>query len=185
MQTDWLSGTIAVGLLSLTACAVQEPVATRLDSSGLTIVTLREPVVLARPVPGLASSARDYAYVGPVEVNNMGKRDYYLWIGMASTVDREIAYTLPASADSVVLLVDGQPMTLTLADWPVRLDRPPYDAAVPFYARFAARASLHQIRRISEAESVDMHVIADTGTSMRYRLWEGGWRSMSLLAHAE
>ena len=74
---------VAVVVLAVSACTAQEPLATRLDTSGLTVVTVDEPVVLARPVRQLTVAARDYAYIGPVQINRMGNRDHYLWVGTA------------------------------------------------------------------------------------------------------
>lgn len=166
------------------ACTTAEPlVDSRLDSSGLTVVTLGDPIVLARPAPRLAATARDYAYLGPVEINNMGRRDHYLWLGLATTVDRTPEHAEPPEADAIALLVDGQPMMLPLTRWRTTLDRAPYETALPLYATLAARASLDQIQRVASARSVEVHLLSGSGVAARYRMWQGTWPSWSLFGH--
>ena len=176
-----ISCALAVVAITVCACAAHAPVATRLDSSGLTIVTLHQAVMLARPVPQIAVAARDYAYIGPVEINRMGHRDHYLWVGLASTVDRRFADASPEDADSLALLVDGQPMVLALSDWNVTLDQLPYSATVPLYATLSGHASLDQIERIAAANFIDVHVVTRDGKSVKYERWRGDWKAWSTL----
>ena len=172
-------------VICLGGCMTQAPIVSRLDSSGRTVVTLDDAIVLARPIPQLASAVRDYVYIGPVEINNMGKREHYLWIGLASTIDRKFAKIAPDRIDMLVLFVDGQPMTLSLTNWRTELDNPPYETAAPVYATYAARATLDQIRRIADATLVDVHMMSGTGRAGHYRMWQGEWSSWSLLGRVE
>ena len=169
----------------LSGCVSSSPLSTRLDSFGVTVVTLDDPIVLARPVPQLAAAARDYAYLGPVEMNRMGDRDYYLWVGLASTIDRKLIDVAPADVQTLTLLLGGLPMTLPLADWAGGTDILPYEIGAPLYATFAARISLDQIQRIANADSVQVHFVSTSGDSRRYRLWQGEWTSWTWLAAAE
>ncbi|MBT8077697.1 MAG: hypothetical protein KJO31_03930 [Gammaproteobacteria bacterium] len=170
----------------LGGCAAHEAsVRSRLDSSGFTVETMGDPIVLSLPAPRLAASARDYAYLGPVEINHMGEREHYLWLGLASTVDRQFESVTPDTVDTMVLLVDGQPMILPLDNWVTSLDQLPYDTIAPLYATLAARASFDQIQRIASAESVEVHVITHDGSVERYRMWQGDFPSWSLLGNAE
>ena len=157
----------------------------RLDSSGFTVETMGNAIVLSRPTPQLAASARDYVYLGPVEINHMGERDHYLWVGLASTVDRTFESIKPETATRMVLLVDGQPMMLPLDNWITSLDQLPYDTIAPLYAKMSARASLNQIQRIASAQTVEVHIVATDGTVAHYRMWQGDFPSWSLLGNAE
>ncbi|MBT8079897.1 MAG: hypothetical protein KJO31_15065 [Gammaproteobacteria bacterium] len=169
----------ALVTILLAGCVSVPEAESRLDSSGLTIVALADAIVLARPVRTLAAAARDYAYVGPVEINRMGRREYLLWIGLASTVDREMLGVQLPDATGLVLIVDGEPMALSLAAWNTRLDHPPYDATAPIYAVVAATTSLDQIARIAAADSVELHLIAEDNVTAHYRPWQGTWASWS------
>ena len=177
---------LLTAITGLAGCVTHEAsVRSRLDSSGFTVATMGDPIVLSRPTPQLAASARDYAYVGPVEINHMGEREHYLWVGLASTVDRQFESVSPDTVDTLVLLVDGQPMMLPLDDWVTSLDQLPYDTIAPLYATLAARASLDQIQRIASAESVEVHVVTNDGSAANYRMWQGDFPSWSLLGNAE
>lgn len=168
---------LCIGLL--TGCATQTSSTSRLDSSGLTIVTLSDAIVFVRPVRTLASGARDYAYIGPIEINRMGTRHYYLWIALASTVDRDLAGLVPMDAVAIALVVDENPMVLPLQQWDTTLDIPPYDSTAPIYATLAAHTSLDQIERIARANDVEVHFIVDTGNAAHYQQWHGAWSSLS------
>lgn len=174
---------IAIALLTISACASQSPVASRLDSSGVTIVTLDEAIVLSRPILHLTASARDYAYLGPVEINNMGSLDHYLWVGLATTVDRALVGSYPPDAHALAILVDGQPMVLPLTEWHTGLDQPPYETVLPLYAILAARASLDQIQRVAGGGSVEVHLISESAVTAHYRVWQGRWPSWSLFGN--
>ena len=172
-------------LAFLAACAAEPPVLSRLDSSGLTIVTLDDALVLSRPAHGIAAVVQDYAYVGPVRVNRMGDIDNYLWIGLASTVDRAFANADRAHAIAFVLLIDGQPMLLELEEWGTTLDRSPYATVAPVYATYAARASLDQIDRIAAATTVEALFVTESGMAERYRAWQGNWGTWTLFVNAD
>ncbi|MGI9225010.1 MAG: hypothetical protein ACR2QX_11070 [Woeseiaceae bacterium] len=171
---------LIAAVAALSACATQVPVVSRLDSSGITVVTLDDALVLSRPAPRLAALVQDYAYIGPVRVNRMGKIDHYLWVGFASTVDREFINASTAEAVTLALVVDGQPMILALDDWSTRLDHPPYDTAAPIYATLATPVSLDQIDRIASATSVEALFIAENAAVARYRMWAGTWATWTL-----
>ena len=99
----------------------------------------------------------------------MGNRDYYLWVGLASTIDRQLIGVSPAQVQELAVLVDGRPMLLPLVNWATDLEQSPYDTAVPLYATFAAHASLDQIRRIATAKSVEVHLVSASGMTRRYQ----------------
>ena len=166
-------------IVLLTGCATQTSSTSRLDSSGLTVVTLADAIVFVRPVRTLAAGARDYAYIRPIEINRMGIRQYYLWIALASTVDRDLAGLVPMDAVAIALVVDENPMVLPLRKWDTTLDIPPYDSTAPVYATLAAHTSLDQIHRIASANEVELHFIIDTGNATHYQQWQGAWSSLS------
>lgn len=167
---------LVVILAALAACASTNSVSSRLDSSGLTVVTLNEVIVLARPTRHLAIAARDYIYMGPVEINRMGGLQHYLWLGMASTVDRTLARVAEPQAATLALVLDGTPMSLPLTNWDTELlDAPPYESSVPVYKSLGAPVSLDQLTRIAHAKSIEVYLVNDKGASADYAQWEGQW----------
>jgi hypothetical protein len=169
-NAGWLLSAMLVA-----ACSGTPSSLSRLDSGGLTVVTLSDAVLLARPVPTLAAGARDYAYIGPVEINRMGNRRHYFWVGLASTIDRARTGLEPANPVALVLVADDAHMVFSLSEWTVAFDVPPYASTTPVYAALAAPASLDQIRRIARASAVEVRIIDDSGTTARYRHWRGAW----------
>lgn len=170
--------------IGLSACGSTEELQSRLDeSSGLTVVTVEEPVVFARPTR-LAMAARDYAYLGPVEVNRRGERQHFLWIGLASTIDRAKNAKAAAQASQLIIVVDGVPTAMPVIEWDQDLETPPYSGNTPMETTLAVRASLDQIRRIAAADSVEMHIITDSGTQHAYRVWNGEWPAWATFAAA-
>lgn len=163
-------------------CAMQPSGLSRLDSSGVTVVTLSDVIVFARPVRAIAAAARDYAYVGPIQVNRMGDRQNYLWIALASTVDRELVGLDPTHAVALVLMVDEVPMEFPLVEWDTTLDAPPYIATVPIYATLAAHTSLDQIHHIASANSIELHLVVGAGNTARYQHWQGAWTAFARFA---
>lgn len=161
------------------SCSAEPTTTSRLDSSGLTIVTHDDMIMVARLAHKLAAGARDFAYIGPVEINRMGHRDYYFWIGLATTVDRDLVGLAPVNAVALALVVDDEPMIMPLSEWNTSLDVAPYPSTLPIRETLMASTSLDQIHRIAEAESIEIHLIADTDTAVRYQAWQGEWSTWS------
>jgi len=170
----------------LHGCAAPgEPLDSRLDrSSGLTVVSQTEVIVLARPMPSMATTARDYAYLGPVEINRMGVREHYLWLGIGSTLDRGFfGATLPRPT-ALHLVVDGGPMTLPLSGWNEDIETPPYTVSTPVQQHLRTRVSLDQLNRIANAASVDVHIVAGENASAQFELWTGRWSELAIFTDA-
>ena len=174
----WLS---LCATLCCSACASVASVNGRFDeNTGLTVAWLNEPVVLSRSVPRIATAARDYAYVGPLQINRRGVIESYVWVGAASTVDRAaIGEALPVPA-TLVLVLDGVPMHLPLEDWVAEL-APPYRVAAPVVASRVARVAAAQLSRIAAARTVEAHLATADGVERSYALWSGSYGSWTRL----
>ncbi len=160
-------------------CSIQPDKNSRLDSSGITVVALPDAVVLAHRLPTVAAGAREYVFIGPVEINNMGRRDYFLWLSLASTIDRDFVGVPYTGASQLVLLVDNEPMQFAVKPWRTALDTPPYVSSAPIHETLAAQATLDQIHKIANASTVEVHLVDETNSNARYHLWTGSlsaWR---------
>lgn len=167
---------LAAVILLVTGCASREPLNSWFDTdTALTYAAMHEPLVVARPVNRVTVAGRDYAYLGPIDINRMGRRDHYLWIGMASTVDRALLDEAQPQAVNLVLIVDDVPMDFPLRPWNPGLEALPYPVSTPVYESFVARASLDQIDRIAAAESVSVQFALHDGRAASYDLWSGSW----------
>jgi hypothetical protein len=164
-----------VVVAGVSACANEAPLRSTLDDRGLTWGTSDLVVTLARATPRFSEAARDYAYIAPVERNEMGTRRHYLWLGLATTVDREWNWAAPTAAVTLVLVLDGQPIALPLSAWDIDVDTLPQDTPAPVYQMQRASVSLDQLERFASAQSIEMQLVAADGATSSYAHWDGAW----------
>lgn len=151
----------------------------RLDErAGLVLARAAEPLVFARTERRYSRSARDYLYLGPVEINRQGVREYFLWVGVASTLDRAfLAAPASAAPRALVITVDGEPLELPLLPWAdlVRTSRaePVYGTAVPVSAQLAARVTLQQLALLERSPLAAIAVDAGDGAPRGFARWSG------------
>jgi hypothetical protein len=166
-------------LLALAGCASRTPLRSQLDETGRTWVSMPAPVALARPAPRFSHAARDYLYLAPVEANNAGKRRHYLWVGLGTTVDRRWPWAAPPDVQTLLLVLDGTPLTLPLEPWDAQRGETLYRPPAPTYAVRRASVSLDELTRIAAATSVEAQVVAGDGVALTYELWSGNWSDWS------
>lgn len=180
-----LVGALTVALLG--ACSSSAPlVIERLDPlTGVTVTNATEPLVLYNDNSGYAAYARDYVYLGPIEVNNMGTRSYFLWLGIWSTMrDDDSLARQRDGFESVVIYADGEPLPLELEGWTldtIGVSQPVYVKPVAGAADAYYRVTADQIRLIATARNVVLRAGLLRPTS--YNLWdEQGLPNASLRA---
>jgi len=161
--------------LLLAACGGSQPlVEDNLDrQTGVTVTRSTKPLILYRDRSAISAHARDYVYVGPVETNNMGRRRYFLWLGVWSTSENADRASELNEFESIVIYADGEPLGLNVTGWnPAAIGvsdtvyvKPVASATDAFYA-----VTIDQIRMIAEAKDVELR----TGPTSRghYLLWE-------------
>jgi len=176
----WLFS-LALAAVGLTACGSDGgALLERLDErAGMTLVRGREPLVFARTEPRYSRSARDYLYLGPVATNRQGVREYYLWIGVATTLDRGFIAPTAEAPRTLYLTVNGEPMELPLRSLGelvrTTLEEPIYATAVPLRAELAARVTLQQLALIDAERLSGVSVSVDATNSPRtYARWDDG-----------
>ncbi len=161
--------------LVLSSCASNSSaVVESLDPmTGVTVTRAASPLVFYRENSASAAHARDFVYVGPVLVNRMGQYDFYLWMGIWSTMRESDPSRQRDGFESIVIYTDGEPLQLELRGWtlnsigvsePVYM-KPVSSAADAFYA-----VTQDQIRLIAEAD--DIRLRTASVRSQRYELWE-------------
>jgi len=130
--------------------------------------------------PQLATSARDYVYVGPVEVNRMGSREHFLWVGVATTIDRNLAGAILPGTNAISFVLDGEPMVLPLQDWSVTgRSSAPYDPPAPLLENLGVAVSVNQIALIARAETLEVRLHLANDRIRRFKPWGGerqGWQ---------
>jgi hypothetical protein len=165
------TGTAVIFLLS--ACASTQSLQPHLaELTGVTWTTLSEPVAMAHATPQLSTAARDYLYVGPMEMNERGTREEFLWFGLATTVPGVFSADLASAPESLVLDVDGLTFELPVVQWN---DPVPYETPATVTHSVTARVSLDQIGLIAGADHVSVELHNEDGSSVAYEHWNGAW----------
>ena len=159
----------------LAACGSSGPlVEQKLDAvTGVTITRSTAPTVLYRDNSAHAAHARDYVYLGPVEINRMGSNSYYLWLGIWSTMQDDIRSSQRDGFDTVIIYADGEPLPLELAGWTldaIGVSEPVYVKPVASAADAYYRVTVDQIRLIAESSDIQLRV--GTARPKSYTLWD-------------
>jgi hypothetical protein len=178
-QERALFAAIGAALLALAACANQPSLRSQLDEAGRTWLAADAAVALARPAPRFSRAARDYLYLAPVEANTGGTRRHYLWVGLGTTVDRRWPWAAPPKAQTLLLVLDGTPLTLPLEAWDAQIAADLYRPPAPTYAVRRASVSLDELARIAAATSVEAQIVGEDGAVDTYELWSGSWSDWS------
>ncbi len=143
-------------------------------ASGVTLLSADKAIVFARTESRYSRSARDYIYLGPVETNRQGKRDYYLWVGIATTLDRGFVAPLVSLPETLILDVHGELMEL--GQWPERvpgLQRVEmYKPTVAIQAELVARVTLYQLDLLAAERLDSIRVTDGEGRTRRYSRWD-------------
>ena len=162
-QKNHLTIFLLVTLASLAACADSGPLVTdQLDPlTGVTVTRAVKPLVMYRDRSAQSAFGRDYVYLGPIEINNMGERHYYFWFGIWSTLDSVDRSMTLDEFESVVIYADGEPLSLQLAGTtpgsigvsePVYV-KPTASATDAFYV-----VTIDQIRVVAESRDLELRV---------------------------
>ena len=160
---------LATGCVS-TSTLVEE----RLDlGTGVTVTHATAPIVLYHDNSAYAAHARDYVYLGPVEINRMGSYAYYLWLGIWSTIsDAERSYQRDGF-ESITVYADGEPLQLELVGWTLEsigVSEPVYIKPVASAADAYYSVTIDQIRLIANAREIELH--AGTSPTRVYLMWD-------------
>jgi len=162
-------------LVLLAGCASTETqVLERLDPlTGVTITRASTPLVMYRDMSAQSAFGREYVYVGPIQVNNMGERQHYLWLGIWGTSDVTNRSETMNDFESIVVYADGEPLSLEVRGWnPGSIGASdsvyvkPVAAALDGYYR----VTIDQMRLM--AESTDLEIRAGVVQPKRYFPWD-------------
>ncbi len=169
-----LAAVIIVSLSVAGCVSTSTLVEERLDiGTGVTVTHATAPIVLYRDNSSYAAHARDYVYLGPVEINRMGEYSYFLWLGIWSTIsDAERSYQRDGF-ESITLYADGEPLQLELVGWTLEsigVSEPVYVKPVASAADAYYRVTIDQIRLIANAREIELH--AGAAPVRVYLMWD-------------
>jgi len=146
----------------------------KLDPETVATVTYASsPLIFYNDNSAYAAHARDFVYVGPVRVNNMGSNRYFLWFGIWGTIPSAPPTAERDGFESITLFADGEPLQLELAGWTAGAIgasgsvyvKPVASAADAYY-----EVTVDQIRLL--AESRDVRLRTSGPVSASYELWD-------------
>jgi hypothetical protein len=184
-QAKWILRTypaaaVLAAALCVASCAARSALGVdeALDSStGLTVSTARSALVFARGAPRYSRSARDYVYVGPVETNRQGLREYYLWLGFGTTLDRGFLAPEDGAPQTLYLRAGGEWMKLDLHPWAARVPglrtKGLYHTPVSIRTELAARVTLNQLDWMDDDGLQAIRIADASGRTTEYTRWDG------------
>ncbi|MDP6673666.1 MAG: hypothetical protein QGH93_02275 [Gammaproteobacteria bacterium] len=156
------------------------------ENTGANITSLAQPLVFFREHQWLSSNSRDYVYLGPIRVSRTGQHDYILWLGIWSTIDRLwLPYkSVQESFRTVYLVTDGEPMELEVKAWSgeeLGMENTVYSTPVSSALNAFYAVSQDQIRKLAQAENIQIYLNEDAPSSYGYQLWKEGSHSIAML----
>jgi len=140
------------------------------------VVRLREALVFARNQISLSNAGRDYLYIGPVETDNSGRQELSLWVGVASTLDREFYRESLPSADELILTTDANTIRLPLIPWVHSLKHSPFTTATPLKVALRAPVTLPQLDQIASSSTLTVEMRSQTAAVQEFYHWRGNWQ---------
>lgn len=165
----------ALAVVLIAGCASTDTrVHEHLDpDTGATITRAAAPFVMYRDLSARSAFGRQYVYVGPVQVNNMGERYHYLWLGIWGTSDAADHGATMANFESIVIYADGEPLRLDVKGWTpgsIGASTSVYVQPVASALGGYYRVTIDQMRLI--AESRDLEIRAGIAQPQRYLPWD-------------
>ena len=146
----------------------------RLDmGTGVTVTHATAPIVLYHDNSAYAAHARDFVYLGPVEINRMGSYSYFLWLGIWSTISDAERSWQRDGFESITVYADGEPLQLELVGWTLEsigVSEPVYIKPVASAADAYYRVTIDQIRLIANAREIELH--AGASPTRVYLMWD-------------
>ncbi len=166
---------VVLCLLLLSACANHAPVVrTKLDpTTAVTITYSRTPFLFYRDDTGKAAFARSFIHLAPLQINRSGHVQYYLWLGIWSTLQDTRSESANNSFESIVIFANGEPLLLDLSGrTPAAIGagesvyiKPVSTAADAYY-----EVTTDQLRVIADAADIRLQLMgADART---FELWD-------------
>lgn len=157
-----------------------------LDSrTGTTVSVANSVMSYARTESRYSRAARDYVYLAPLETNRQGLREYFLWVGVATTLDRGFLAPTTELPDRLIATLQDEPIEFRLEPWTA--DVSAYSPPVELTAEFVARVTLDQLDMIARAQPESVLVGSRSGEARTYTRWDPStpvWRDFDPLGSA-
>jgi hypothetical protein len=157
----------AVALGFLVGCAGQssiKPAEVLDEGTGMTVGALQEPIefVESSQNAALANGKRtSFAYLGPIEWDQMGEITYALWVHVAPGNDAQVGDIRARGA--VTLQLDDGPLVLLPIDAP-KVGRGPYKPIASWGQTGYFKLDVEMLKRMAASQklALDFHAVDDS-----------------------
>jgi len=153
------------------------------ERTGMTVGALREPIELLQG-GGNVSASRErisFAYLGPVEWDNMGDVRNGLWVHLAPGTDwRFVDIRKPGA---VVLILDGGPAALSAID-PPTLAHAPYRSVASWGQTVYFDLPVQMLKLMASSQSIALDFEADEVPAVRFAAGRGAHETLVRYLHA-
>jgi hypothetical protein len=169
------TGLLLAAIAAIAGCATAPQRTQELldPQTSATITYSPSTMLLYRDDPAHAAHARNLVSLGPLQVNRSGHYQYFLWLGIWNTNHTVSEADGRDGFDSIVLFVDGEPLTLDVSGWTPDT----IGASAPVYMQPVASAldayyevTVDQLRVIAEGD--DLSILTTGFRSHSFELWD-------------
>jgi len=176
---------LGLSLAFLPGCASQSSIkpAEALDErSGMTVGSLEKPLELVQSgqVAVTPQPHESFAYLGPVEWDNMGTITYGLWVHLAPANDWQ--FDDIKAPDTVVLALDDGAMHLKLMQPPARASGP-YRPVASWGQTAYFELDLETLKRMGSSRRIELEFKAG-GTAVRFAAAPDARETLMRYVHA-
>lgn len=159
-RREWAVALLLAACL-VTACGSSGPaVYEQLDPlTSVTTTRAAKPLVLYRDSSARAAYARDYVYLGPIEVNRMGSMSYFLWAAVWGTHSGFLDDPAALGFESIVIYADGEPLLLEHAGWTpaaIGASESVYNKPVASALEVYYPVTVDQVRMLADASDIEL-----------------------------
>lgn len=179
---------VALGAASalVAGCAAQssiKPAEVVDERTGMTVGALREPIELIQGAENVSASRQriSFAYLGPVEWDNMGDVRNGLWVHLAPGTDWRFVDIRITGA--VTLILDGGPAALSAID-PPTLARAPYRPVASWGQTAYFDLPLQTLKRMASSQIIALDFKADGVPAVRFDAGRGARETLVRYLHA-
>jgi hypothetical protein len=174
-----------LGLALLSGCASEgsiKPAESQDERTGMTVGSLEKPLELVQsgqPAPAPEAHV-SFAYLGPVEWDNMGAITYGLWVHLVPANDWQ--FDDIKAPGTVVLALDDGARALKLAE-PPAATRGPYRPVASWGQTAYFELDLDTLKRMASSRNIQL-VFKAGGTPVRFAAAPDASESLTRFLHA-
>ena len=132
----------------------------------------------------LSAGGRDYLYLMPVEANQSGNQTLYLWVGLASNVDRRVARAGEPQPVAIELEAGDDRVRLPLAPWQDARSNSPIAVSLPVNSSLRTAIETPTLVAMAKSQALEVRLIDASERSFAYRYRRGAWQQWQSVAQS-